>query len=62
MGRRLGQHFLHSQSVLDGIVAQAALQPGEPVLEVGPGPGALTERLLAARARVTAVEVDPVLA
>lgn len=62
MGRRLGQHFLHSAAVLDAIVAQAALQPDEPVLEVGPGQGALTGRLLATGARVTAVELDPVLA
>jgi 16S rRNA (adenine1518-N6/adenine1519-N6)-dimethyltransferase len=62
MGKRLGQHFLHSEHVLAAIVQQAALTAGEPVLEVGPGPGALTERLLAAQAQVTAVEVDPVLA
>jgi len=61
MGKRLGQHFLHSNHVLADIAGQAQLAPGEPVLEVGPGPGALTERLLAAQARVTAVEVDPVL-
>lgn len=37
-------------------------QPGEPVLEVGPGGGVLTERLLDAGVRLTAVEVDPELA
>jgi 16S rRNA (adenine1518-N6/adenine1519-N6)-dimethyltransferase len=62
MGRRLGQHFLHSAAVLDAIVAEAALQPGELVLEVGPGQGALTGRLLAAGAQVTAVELDATLA
>lgn len=62
MGKRLGQHFLRSAPVLDAIVERARLRPGEPVLEVGPGEGALTGRLLAAGARVTAVEVDPALA
>lgn len=58
MGKKLGQHFLHSAKVLDGIIAAAALRPGEPVLETGPGRGALTERLLEAGARVSAVELD----
>ncbi len=62
MGRKLGQHFLVSQAHLDRLLEVAAVRPGEPVLEVGPGRGALTERLLAAGARVTAVELDPALA
>ncbi len=62
MGRKLGQHFLVSAAILDRIAALAAVQPEEPVLEVGPGRGALTEKLLAAGARVTAVELDPALA
>jgi 16S rRNA (adenine1518-N6/adenine1519-N6)-dimethyltransferase len=62
MGKRLGQHFLQSPGVLRTLVEQAALQPGEPVLEVGPGQGALTERLLETGARVAAVEIDPALA
>lgn len=61
MGKRYGQHFLHSPRVLDGIVAGAAVEPGEAVLEIGPGAGALTGRLLAAGARLVAVEVDPAL-
>ncbi len=59
MGRRWGQHFLHSPTVLAAIVEAAALTPEEPVLEIGPGQGALTERLLGTGARVTAIEVDP---
>ncbi len=62
MGKRLGQHFLVSRSVLEQLTHLAAIVPGEPVLEVGPGQGALTERLLAAGARVTAIELDAVLA
>lgn len=62
MGRKFGQHFLRSTHVLDAIVAHAAPQPDQPVLEIGPGEGVLTERLLASGARVTAIEVDPQLA
>ncbi|HUJ75146.1 MAG TPA: 16S rRNA (adenine(1518)-N(6)/adenine(1519)-N(6))-dimethyltransferase RsmA [bacterium] len=62
MGRRLGQHLLRSPAVLQAIARLAAVQPGERVLEVGPGMGALTEVLLAAGAYVTAVEVDPAFA
>jgi 16S rRNA (adenine1518-N6/adenine1519-N6)-dimethyltransferase len=58
MGKKLGQHFLHSATVLDGIMAGAHPRPGESVLETGPGKGALTERLLEAGARVSAVELD----
>ena len=61
MGRRWGQHFLTSHSVLEKITAEAAIQPGEPVLEIGPGRGALTTLLLARGARLTAIEVDPAL-
>jgi 16S rRNA (adenine1518-N6/adenine1519-N6)-dimethyltransferase len=57
--KRFGQHWLIEPGVLDRIVAAAQLQPGERVLEVGPGRGALTERLLASpAAAVVAVELD----
>jgi 16S rRNA (adenine1518-N6/adenine1519-N6)-dimethyltransferase len=59
---RLGQHFLHDQGVLDRIVAALAFDEGQLVVEIGPGQGALTRRLLAAGARVRAVEVDAYLA
>lgn len=59
MGRRLGQHFLRSKSIIDRIVAEAGLKEGEAVLEVGPGEGVLTERLLASGAHVTVIELDP---
>ena len=62
MGKRWGQHFLRDATVLERLLALARVVPGEPVLEIGPGDGALTERLLAAGARVTAVEIDPALA
>ena len=56
--KRFGQNFLTDRNVLNRIVAAAGILPGEPVLEIGPGRGALT-RLLAAKAgKVVAVEVD----
>lgn len=55
----LGQHFLVDRSVLDAIVEAAELSRHDDVLEVGPGPGVLTQRLAAVAGSVTAVEVDP---
>ncbi len=57
--KRFGQHWLVDPRVLDQIVAAAELGPHDRVLEVGPGRGALTERLLASTASaVAAVELD----
>lgn len=64
--KSLGQNFLIDQNILQRIVAAAQLTSNSAVLEVGPGIGALTERLAAAAARVVAVEIDqrliPILA
>lgn len=59
---RLSQNFLADPEVLDGILAAAAPEPGDRVLEVGPGLGTLTRGLLDAGAAVTAVELDRALA
>ena len=56
---RLGQNFLHDHNQMRKIVAAADLKPGELVLEVGPGTGALSEQLLDAGAKLIAIEVDP---
>lgn len=56
--RRFGQNFLTDPALLKRIVSDADVRPGDVVLEVGPGPGALTAALLQAGARVVAVEVD----
>ena len=61
-GRGLGQNFLLDGNLLDAIVRTAAPAAGEDILEVGPGFGALTERLLASGAKVTAIEYDRRLA
>ena len=62
MGARLGQHFLTDPAALDAIARACGAGPGDAVLEIGPGRGALTRPLLAAGARVTAVELDDRLA
>ncbi|MCP9850493.1 16S rRNA (adenine(1518)-N(6)/adenine(1519)-N(6))-dimethyltransferase RsmA [Cyanobium sp. Morenito 9A2] len=57
--KRFGQHWLIDPAVLDRIVAAAGLEAGDRVLEVGPGRGALTQRLLASPAAlVRAMELD----
>ncbi|HEX6129552.1 MAG TPA: 16S rRNA (adenine(1518)-N(6)/adenine(1519)-N(6))-dimethyltransferase RsmA [Candidatus Limnocylindria bacterium] len=58
----LSQNFLTDASALDAIVAAADLTPGDRVVEIGPGLGVLTRRLLAAGASVLAVELDAGLA
>ena len=60
--KRLGQNFVIDPGTVRRIVALAALDPADTVLEVGPGFGSLTLGLLAAARRVVAVEVDPILA
>jgi 16S rRNA (adenine1518-N6/adenine1519-N6)-dimethyltransferase len=60
-GRKLGQHFLIRGSVLERI-ARAACPEQEPlVVEIGPGRGALTARLLPRTERLIAIELDPYL-
>jgi len=56
--KRLGQHFLIDEAVLERILSAAELSPGDIVVEVGPGPGILTEGLAKQGARVIAVELD----
>jgi 16S rRNA (adenine1518-N6/adenine1519-N6)-dimethyltransferase len=58
---RLGQNFLADPNLLEAIVADAALDPADVVLEVGGGEGVLTERLAERAARVHVVELDELL-
>lgn len=60
--QKLGQHFLVKGSILERIATAACPSPGETVIEIGPGRGALTEKLLGRAARVIAIELDPYLA
>ena len=58
MSKKLGQNFLIKRGIVDEIVHAAGLTPGEPVLEVGPGIGTLTQGLAQSGADVTAIELD----
>lgn len=54
----LGQNFLHDQNMARWIVAQLGIEPGDHVVEIGPGLGALTEYLFASGAQLTLIEKD----
>lgn len=56
--KSLGQNFLKSQGALNTIIKAGELTSKDTVLEIGPGRGALTEKLLQTGARVVAVEKD----
>lgn len=60
--KSLSQNFLIDGNIIRKIVKAADVKPGDVVLEIGPGPGSLTEQLLEAKAHVIAVEKDKVLA
>ncbi len=60
--KALGQHFLSDNRIVARIIAAADLGPQEVVVEVGPGRGALTRRLVQSAGRVIAIEKDPQLA
>jgi len=56
--KSLGQHFLHERSVIDKIILAVDPQPGDRIVEIGPGQGALTLPLLARHGALTAIEFD----
>ncbi|MGK7894762.1 MAG: 16S rRNA (adenine(1518)-N(6)/adenine(1519)-N(6))-dimethyltransferase RsmA [Xenococcus sp. (in: cyanobacteria)] len=56
--KRFGQHWLQSDKVLEQIAIAAELQASDRVLEIGPGTGILTRRLLSVAESVLAVEID----
>jgi 16S rRNA (adenine1518-N6/adenine1519-N6)-dimethyltransferase len=60
--KALGQHFLTDGRILSRVLAAAEITSEDTVLEVGPGRGALTRRLVGQAARVIALELDPQLA
>ena len=62
MNTHVGQHILKNPGVADAIVAKANLKPEDVVLEVGPGTGNLTVRILEKAKKVIAVELDPRMA
>jgi 16S rRNA (adenine1518-N6/adenine1519-N6)-dimethyltransferase len=60
--KRYGQHFLHDRGVIAKIVAAVDPQPGDAIVEVGPGTGALTRPLLDRVPHLEAIEIDRDLA
>jgi 16S rRNA (adenine1518-N6/adenine1519-N6)-dimethyltransferase len=60
--KRLGQHFLSDPRILDRIVDALALEGHETVVEIGPGRGGLTDRLIPRAGRIVVIEVDGALA
>ncbi|MBI2086792.1 MAG: ribosomal RNA small subunit methyltransferase A [Candidatus Zambryskibacteria bacterium] len=56
--KSLGQHFLRSERALNKIIEAGKISPEDLILEIGPGRGVLTEKLLQTGAEVTAVEKD----
>lgn len=56
--KRFGQHFLHDPSVIERIVRAVNPQAGEPIVEIGPGLGALTDPLLKRAGQLDVVELD----
>lgn len=56
--KRYGQHFLHDQGTIDRIVEAIAPQPGERIVEIGPGRGAITAPILERTGVIDVVEID----
>ena len=60
--KRFGQHFLHDPGVLQRIVEAIDPTPGDAIVEIGPGEGALTRPLIERIGHLTAIEIDRDLA
>ncbi|MCB0257916.1 MAG: 16S rRNA (adenine(1518)-N(6)/adenine(1519)-N(6))-dimethyltransferase, partial [Anaerolineae bacterium] len=56
--KRFGQNFLHDQGVIERILAHVNPQPGQHLVEIGPGQGALTRGLLQRAGELDAIELD----
>jgi 16S rRNA (adenine1518-N6/adenine1519-N6)-dimethyltransferase len=60
--KKWGQNFLRNRGAVEKIVAAIEPQPGETIVEIGPGEGVLTEKLVTLGNEVMAIEIDPQLA
>ena len=58
--KSLGQHFLVNDDLIAQAIELGDVSQDDHVLEIGPGPGVLTEALLATGCQVTAIEIDSV--
>lgn len=56
--KSLGQHFLRSEKALNTIIKTGEIESSDTILEIGPGEGALTDKLLETGAKIIAVEKD----
>ena len=56
--KQFGQHWLQNEQVLDKIITAAKISPTDRILEIGPGTGILTRRLIPVASAVVAVEID----
>jgi 16S rRNA (adenine1518-N6/adenine1519-N6)-dimethyltransferase len=56
--KHLGQNFLHERTIIDKIVQAVNPKPGDRLVEIGPGQGAMTFPLLERHGRLTAIEFD----
>jgi 16S rRNA (adenine1518-N6/adenine1519-N6)-dimethyltransferase len=56
--KQLGQHFLHDPGIIERIVRAIDPQPGERIVEIGPGGGAITRPLLQRHGALTVIEFD----
>jgi 16S rRNA (adenine1518-N6/adenine1519-N6)-dimethyltransferase len=60
--KKWGQNFLRSQAAVEKIVAAVQPEPGDTIIEIGPGKGALTRELARLGCPLVAIEIDPTLA
>ncbi len=56
--KRFGQNFLHDQNIIERIVSSLKAKPGDHIVEIGPGLGALTQPLIDAVGKIDVVEID----
>ncbi|MGB5288033.1 MAG: rRNA adenine N-6-methyltransferase family protein, partial [Ignavibacteriaceae bacterium] len=56
--KRFGQNFLQDENILNKIVKEINPQPDDLIIEIGPGYGALTQKLLSTVSNLIAVEID----
>ena len=62
LNKSFGQHLLKNPGILDKIIESASIRSSDTVLEIGPGTGNVTMRLLSAAKQVIAMEIDPRMA
>ena len=56
--KRFGQNYLQDQNIIKKIVSEIDPKENELIIEIGPGQGAITQKLLESKAHLTAIEID----